>query len=115
MSQHLEALAMAQERRSAIASIKAGVARLDRRRGATAVSGMLLSPDEVVGAIPVDALLRSVHQIGLSRAARLLAKAGVTRRLRVREVSPACRERLAKLLAAAGAHPSEIERGQASA
>ena len=97
----MEALRRANVVRRGIARVKGEIAALDQADGFRRVAEMLRAPTDDVGATTIDALILSIHRMGITRMGKLFNEARfpiATRHRRVRELTERQRLLLADTL-----------------
>lgn len=90
MTQQMEALAKGNERRLAAAQLRREIAALSLQEGMRKAADLLENPDEVVGSLKVDWLLRAIRYVGEGRVTRLCnasLASSARRARRVRDLS----------------------------
>jgi hypothetical protein len=100
-TQSMQALAYANEVRTANANFRRTVAAMTARGGAEYVADAIECDygHETIGALPVDRMLLSVHKLGSVKAAKCLTAAGVVNHgRRLRELTPRQRKAVAMQL-----------------
>lgn len=113
MTQHLEALALANEIRTGGARFRREVGKLDQRGGMRRLANELdgeIPAD--VGALQLEAFLCAAHRMGHQRAARFLRAAGLWRKpnTRLRDLTRRERDALAGTLRAYEPDPRSHQR-----
>ena len=101
MSQHMEALQLANAARLETARVRRAIAVLDRAAGARCAAEMLRGEDGAVGRVRMEELLLAIHRAGPRLAGAILTQARIphgARTRRVREFTPRQRELIAGLL-----------------
>ena len=100
-AQPLQALKVANERRTAVATLKRDLFEMDRDRARQQVADAIREPGEQIGAMAVGDLLAAPRQCGPRGAHRLLIVAGVPPYRRLREMTDRQRQALVAALEAA--------------
>lgn len=95
MSQHRDALRIAQQLRKDAFAIRRRVRAASRRDAASIVADVLRNPDRAAGTMGVEQLLLCIPRLGEFQVRRMLAIAAITKVQRVREVTPGRRDILA--------------------
>lgn len=102
MSQHMTALARANEVRFAHAAAKRAL-----KAGEVTIADLFASEDEMVDRMKVAPLLAAQRQWGKIRAHKLLTRLGISEFRRVGEITPRQRQRIVEAIRASSPRPGK--------